>query len=308
MSDTPMFMTAAVEILGLFILCGCSTGGPKEAARSQAELGAPTNAAPAAVQAALDANFQTWSAQGMLGVKIPDTGYQDLAAGASGRLTVADQGEAVVKSDIMIGSYRLAAGTVLKKSGTWWTIFNPPTGGPADSNIPRESTFEGYLSTGLHLASGEEIIQFLDPASRPIPAEDATKASASSLLGSIAANVSELSTSLEACLYFASQAAPIEGKPAQDMIHIAVFPVNGGRIPNNRLITGRVVTARLAGKSSLVVVTSRFGEPTETQTWKGKTTEALGLDGTVRWWGNTGVIVNEGGAITHVLLRGRPKG
>jgi hypothetical protein len=242
-----------------------------------------------------------------LGVKIPKTGYQDLAVGKDGSLTVSDQGEVVVKSDIVIGPYRLAAGTTLKKRGAWWTVDKPGVPDSIASEVPKESKFEGYLSTGNHLATGAEIILFLDPASRAIPDQDLTKPTASPVLAVVTANSAELSTSLDACLFFASNAAPVDGKPPKEMIHIAVFPSRSMGVPKNHFVTGRVATHTPGSIYRLPDVVQKFGEATEKQTWSAKMPMALGIDGTVHWWGNVGVLASRDGRITHVLLRGRPK-
>jgi hypothetical protein len=91
------------------------------------------------------------------------------------------------------------------------------------------------------------------------------------------------------------------------MIHIAVFPSRSMGVPKNHFVTGRVATHTPGSIYRLPDVVQKFGEATEKQTWSAKMPMALGIDGTVHWWGNVGVLASRDGRITHVLLRGRPK-
>jgi hypothetical protein len=58
---------------------------------------------------------------------------------------------------------------------------------------------------------------------------------------------------------------------------------------------------------SLPAVCARFGEPIERELWSTEATRALGLDGTVSWWGGVGLATAEDGSIAHVLVRIAPE-
>lgn len=109
----------------------------------------------------------------------------------------------------------------------------PSTGTKPKGPFPPPRKFDGYFRTGLYVViggKGTPFVLFLDPSHSSIPSSPQER-SAQELLKVVAANAKDLKGCPEVAVALDQQmGTEVQGKKAEDMVHIAVFPKNGARL------------------------------------------------------------------------------
>jgi hypothetical protein len=170
----------------------------------------------------------------------------------------------------------------------------------------RETAFNGYVNTGMSLAgeSGGPVLLFLDPAPTLAPETETPAA----LLTDLVANSERLRDGLTFSMALLPETVESVGnKPVRELVFLVAFPMAGFTVPPSSQIKGTVVRAKPGKLTHLSDVVTAYGPERERQAWKGKGLADLAMEGTVYWWGNTGVRTAADGTITHVTLRGKPE-
>lgn len=175
-------------------------------------------------------------------------------------------------------------------------------------NAGTDRAFKGFLYAGYYTEDSgvySGLAFFFDSTRVEFQVADAAKPSPDEILKSVAATGPSKS-SLEMPALFAQSGTGliIEGKAAETMLGIIVYPRKG--TPSGKLIKHPMAFA--PGTVTLLNdIISRHGQPTERELWSTELTRDVALDGTVYWWGDVGIAAGTDGTITHVLVRQAPK-
>ena len=93
----------------------------------------------------------------------------------------------------------------------------------------------------------------------------------------------------------------VGGKDRGEMVHTVVFPREGLTLAG-ALADKTILTFSPESSATLSHVIAACGKPDHEETWE-QLSSAVGLRGTVHWWGRTGLAADDTGAITHLLVR-----
>jgi hypothetical protein len=88
------------------------------------------------------------------------------------------------------------------------------------------------------------------------------------------------------------------------MAHTVVLPREGVEL-SGEFMAKRVSRFQPGTITTISAAVERAGAPTHSEVWG--STDSLGLNGQVQWWGTVGLAGDATGTITHVLVRAFPK-